>query len=142
MEKLEELGSLQNQVKTVKLQGKLGKQNFHEVMKKVLEPVTDTIKNTSEDLSKTIILTSKETNKALENIKINLLDLLNGTRILASYLSFPLSKITFLENTTQFKLLNDFNSNRVNDLLIHNTIPVTLYDILLTFLDTNEQFDL
>jgi len=34
LEKLEELASLQNQVKAVRLQDKLGKQNFHEDMKK------------------------------------------------------------------------------------------------------------
>ena len=49
--KVEELASLQNRVE-VWLQEKLGKQNFHENMKKVFEPVTDTIKNTSENLTK------------------------------------------------------------------------------------------
>ena len=34
LEKLEKLTSLQNQVKVVKLQDKLGKQKFHEDMKK------------------------------------------------------------------------------------------------------------
>ena len=34
LENLEELASLQNQVKAVRLQNKLGKQNFHEDMKK------------------------------------------------------------------------------------------------------------
>ena len=36
--KLEELTSLQRQVKAVRLQDKLGKRNFHEVMRKVFEP--------------------------------------------------------------------------------------------------------
>ena len=36
LEKLNELVSLQDQVKTVRLQDKLGKQNFHEDMKKIL----------------------------------------------------------------------------------------------------------
>ena len=40
LENLNELVSLQDQVKVVRLQDKLGKQNFHEVMKKVFEPVT------------------------------------------------------------------------------------------------------
>ena len=34
LDKLEELASLQDQVKVVRLQDKLGKQNFHEDMKK------------------------------------------------------------------------------------------------------------
>ena len=52
LEHLNELVSLQNQVKAVRLQDKLGKQNFHEDMKKVFEPVTKTIKDVSEDVTK------------------------------------------------------------------------------------------
>ena len=37
---LNELASLQDQVEAVRLQDKLGKQNFHEDLKKVFEPVT------------------------------------------------------------------------------------------------------
>ena len=55
---------------------------------------------------------------------------------------FPLSIITSPENTTQFKLVKDFNSSRVNVLLIHNTTPVTLYDNLLTFHDTGNFLEL
>ena len=44
LHELEEIASLQNQVKAVKLQDKLGKQNFHEDMEKVFEPVTVQIK--------------------------------------------------------------------------------------------------
>ena len=40
LDKLEKLASLQDQVKVVRLQDKLGKQKFHEDMKKVFEPVT------------------------------------------------------------------------------------------------------
>ena len=43
LKNLEELVSLENQVKVVKLQDKLGKQNFHEEMKKVFEPVTKSV---------------------------------------------------------------------------------------------------
>ena len=55
---------------------------------------------------------------------------------------FPLSKITNPENTTQFKLIKDSSSNRVNDLKINNSIPITLHNNLLTFRDTNKQFEL
>ena len=58
LDKLEELASLQDQVKVVKLQDKLGEQNFHEDMKKVFEPVTKSLKNTSENLTKAITETS------------------------------------------------------------------------------------
>ena len=54
----------------------------------------------------------------------------------------PLSKITNPENTTQFKLIKDQNSHRVNDLLIKNTIPITLHDSLLVFRDTGKVFEL
>ena len=40
LENLNELVSLQDQVKVVRLQDKLGKQNFHEDMKEVFEPNT------------------------------------------------------------------------------------------------------
>ena len=58
LENLNELVSLQDQVKTVRLQDKLGEQNFHEDMKKVFEPVTKSIENTSQDITKTITETS------------------------------------------------------------------------------------
>ena len=54
----------------------------------------------------------------------------------------PLAKITNPENSTQFKLVKDSNSNRVNDLLIHKTIPITLHDNLLTFRDSGKVFEL
>ena len=59
MENLEELVSLQDQVKVVRLQDKLGKQNFHEDMKKVFEPVTKSLENTSENLTRAITESSR-----------------------------------------------------------------------------------
>ena len=52
LENLNELASLQNQVKAVRLQDTLDKRNFHEDMKKLFEPMTDAIKNTSENEQK------------------------------------------------------------------------------------------
>ena len=40
LQNLEELVSLESQIKAVRLQDKLGKQKFHRDMKKVFEPVT------------------------------------------------------------------------------------------------------
>ena len=54
----------------------------------------------------------------------------------------PLSKITNPENISQVKLVKLSNSNRINDLLIHNTIPFSLLDNLLTFRDTGKIFEL
>ena len=142
LEKLNELVSLQNQVKVDRLQDKLGKQNFHEDMKKVFEPVTKSLENTSENLTKAITESSKENNLALENLNNKLLEIMNDRGIISSYLLSPLAKISIPENNTQFKLVKDSSSNRVNDLLIHNTIPITLHDNLLTFRDTNKVFEL
>ena len=138
---LNELASLQNQVNEVRLQDKLGKQNFRENIKKVFEPVTDTIKNSSEKLTKTITETSIKNNNAIEHINDKLLEIMNDRGITASYFLSPLSKTTNSESTSQFKLVKDSSSNRDKDLIIHNLIPVTLHDNLLTFLDINEKFE-
>ena len=141
LENLKELLSLRDQVKTARLQDKLGKQNFHEDMKKVFEPVTKSLENTSEKL-KAITETSIKNNLAIENINNNLLEIMNDRGILATYLMSPLSRITNPENASQFRLVKDHNSNRVNDLLMKNKIPITLYGNMLTFRDTNKQFEL
>ena len=142
LERLNEADSLQNQVKVIRLRDKLGKQNFHEDMTKVFEPLTDTLKKTSENITKTITETSLKNNQAIENLNDKLLEIMNDRGILASYLMSLLSKITNPENTSQFKLVKDSSSNRVNDLKIHNSIPITLYGNMLTFRDTNKQFEL
>ena len=54
LEDLNELVLLHEQVIQVRLQDKLVKQNFHENVKKIYESLTDTIENTSRDISKTI----------------------------------------------------------------------------------------
>ena len=68
LDKLNELVSLQDQVKVVRLQDKLGKQNFHEDMKKVFEPVTKSLENTSQDITKTITESSIMNNQVIENL--------------------------------------------------------------------------
>ena len=141
LEKLNELASLQNEVKIVRLQDKLGKQNFHEDMKKVFEPVTKSLEKTSENLTKAITEKSIKNNLAIEKININLLEIMNDRGILATYLMSPLSRITNPENSSQFKLVKDPSSNRVNDLKINKTIPITLYGNMLTFRDTNKKFE-
>ena len=142
LENLEYLVSLEIQVKVVRLQDKLGKQNFHEDMKKVFERVTKSLENTSENLTEAITEYSTKNNQTMENLNDKLLEIMNDRGILASYLMGPLSKITNLENSSQFKLVKDSSSNRVNDLKIHNSIPITLYGNMLTFRDTNKHFEL
>ena len=67
---------------------------------------------------------------------------MNDRGILASYFLSPLSKITNPENSTQFELVKYCTSNGVNDLLLHNSIPITLHDNLLTFPDTGKILEL
>ena len=110
-------------------------------MEKVFEPVTKTSKDVSEEMTKTKTETSMINNKALENLIIKLLQTMNDRGILATFLIAPLSKITNPENTSQFKLLKDQNSNGVKDLLLKNTIPIILHDNLLTFRDTGKMFE-
>ena len=107
LENLEDLVSLQNQVKVVRLQDKLGKQNFHEDMKNVFEPVTKPLENTSQDITKTVTETSIKNYQAIENLNNKLLEIMSVRGISASYLMTPLSKITNPENTSQFKLVKD-----------------------------------
>ena len=96
------------------------------------------MKNISDKLTKTSTETSKENNKALENINNQLLETLNDRGILATYLMSLLSKITNPEKTSQFKLVKGSSSKRVNDVLIDNTITLTINNILLTFHHTGK----
>ena len=64
---------------------------------------------------------------------------MNDRVILASYLLSPLSKITNLENTTQFELVKYHNSDRVNDSLIKRTKYQLLY---ITICYTGREFGL
>ena len=95
----------------------------------------------SEILTKTSTESSIKINQALENSNDKLLEIRNNRGILASYLLSPLSKITISENANQFSLKKDHNSNRVNDLSLCKTLPVTLRKSLLTFRDRGEEFE-
>ena len=46
------------------------------------------------------------------------------------------------EDSTQFRLVKYPSSNKVNDLLIKNTLTITLHDNLLTFRDTGKIFEI
>ena len=118
LEKLEELASLKNQVEELRLQNKLGEQNFHENSKQIYEPLTDMIEDISQDITKTMTETSIYNNKTLDILKDKLLEILNDGGVLASFLLSPLSKITNPEHTRQIKIETYPSSNRVNDLLI------------------------
>ena len=67
-EGLIEFASL-NQLTDLRLQDKQRKPKFPAGMKKVFEPVTDTVKHVSKDVTKTMMDTSKENSKGNTNLK-------------------------------------------------------------------------
>ena len=66
LENINEIIWLQNQVEELRQKDKSGKKNFHEVMEILYEPLTNTIKDTSLDITKTMMETSIENNKTRE----------------------------------------------------------------------------
>ena len=104
LQNLNELVSLQNQVKVVKLQDKLGEQNFHEYMKKIFETVTKSLENTSENITKTLTEKSINNNKAKENLNEKILELMNNNGLIAPYLASSLVNLFKPENKSQFRL--------------------------------------
>ena len=67
---------------------------------------------------------------------------MNDRGRLVTYLMSPLSKITNPEKASQYKLVKVSNSNRVNDLKIKKTVPIALYNNILTFRETGKEFEL
>ena len=139
LQNLNEAVSLQNQVKVVRLQDKLGKQNFHEDLTEVLfEPLANTIKKTSENKANIITETSNKNNKAISDLNEKILELMNDKGMIAPYLASSLVNLFKPENKSQFRLRKDPNSTKMNDFLIHGNIPVTLFSNMITFRDSNE----
>ena len=142
LQNLNEAISLQNQVKVVRLQDKLGNQNVHENMEEVFEPLTDTLKKTSENITKSITENSINNNKAIENLNEKILELMNDKGMIAPFLTSSLVEVFKSDNKSQFRLRDDPNSTKINDFLIHGNIPVTIFSNMITFRDTNKTFKL
>ena len=104
--------------------------------------MTVAIKNTSENLTKTIKKTSIKNNKALKNLNEKVLELMNDKGMIAPYLATSLVNLLNAENKSQFKINKDNNSIRMKHLLIMGGIPVTLYSKMLNFRDCNKSFKL
>ena len=127
LQNLNEAVSLQSQVKVVRIQDQLGKQNFHEDLKEVFEPITNTLKKTSENETKTITENSINNNKAIENLNEKTLELMSDEGMIAPYLASSLVNLFKPENKSQFRLRKNPNSTkRIDDFLIHGNIPVTI----------------
>ena len=142
LEKLNEAVSLQKQVQEVRLQNKLGDQNFHENMNKLFKPMTDAIKNTSENITKTITENSINNNKAIENLNEKILELMNDKGMITPYLTTSLVEVFKKDNKSQFRFRKDPNSTKMNDFLIHGNIPVTIFSNMITFRVSNKTFRL
>ena len=142
LEKLNELIALKNQVQEVRLQDKLSEQNYHEDSKKLYKPMTDVLKSTSENITKTLTENSVNNNKAIENLNEKNLELMNEKGLIAPYLTISLANVLSLENKSQFRLRKDPNSTKMNDFLIHRNIPVTLLSNMIIFIDSNKSFKL
>ena len=138
LQKLDEAVLLQNQVSEVRLQNKLGDQNFHENMNKLFKPMTDVIKNTSENITKTLTENSINNNKVIENLNEKILELMNDKGMIAPYLTTSLVEVFKKDNKSQFRLRKDPNSTKMNDFLIHGNIPVTIFSNMITFRDSNK----
>ena len=74
LENLNELVSFENQVKAVRLHDNLGEPIFHEDMKKVFEPMADTLKQTSQYITKTTMEASIKNNQTIEILNEKILD--------------------------------------------------------------------
>ena len=98
LQNLNEAVSLQNQVQEVRLQNKLGDQNYHEDINKFFKPMTDELKNTSEKITRTLTENSINNNKAIENLNEKILELMNDKGIIASYLASSLMEVFKKDN--------------------------------------------
>ena len=142
LQKLNDAVLLQNQVQEVRLQNKLGDQNYHEDINKIFKPMTDELKNTSEKITRTLTENSINNNKAIENLNEKILELMNEQGMIASYLVSSLVEVFKKDNKSQFRLRKDPNSTKLNDFLIHGTIPVTIFSNMIVFRDSNKSFRL
>ena len=142
LQKLNDAVLLQNQVQEVRLQNKLGDQNYHEDINKFFKPMTDELKNTSEKITRTLTENSINNNKAIENLNEKILELMNEQGMIASYLVSSLVGVFKKDNKSQFRLRKDPNSTKLNDFLIHGTIPVTIFSNMIIFRDSNKSFRL
>ena len=75
--------------------------------------MTDAIKNTSENITKTLTENSINNNKAIENLKEKILELMDKKGMIAPYLTSSLVNLFKSENKSQFRLRKDPNSTKM-----------------------------
>lgn len=142
LQDLEELADLQSKVKQVRLEEKLGKQGFHYDTKQLFEPITKTIMDTNQKL----LEETKYNTKAIENLdesnaQAKALELMNKNGVIDPSLIRPLAKLLIPRNKSQFKLVDDPDSENWNDFKM-NGEKVTIYDDKLLFRDSGVVFTL
>ena len=71
-----------------------------------------------------------------------ILELMNDKGLISPYLASSLVNLFKPENKIQFRLKKDVNSTKMNDFLINDGIPVTLFSKMLLFRDINKSFNL
>ena len=106
------------------------------------EPLIDTIKYTSEKLTKIISEISNENNKAVSDLKEKVLDLMDDKGMIAPFLPSSLFSLFKPENKSQSRLKKDPNSSKMNDFLMNGGRPVNLHSNMLTSKDGNKSFQL
>ena len=124
-------------VKQVRLVQKLGKQGYHYDMK---EPITKTLTQTSQKLFEEI----KSNKKAIENLDeskkyFKTLESMKKNGVIHSSLIRPIAKPLVLKTKSQFRLLDDPDSDKWNNYQM-NGEKVTYYDDKLLFRDTGVVF--
>ena len=86
LENLEELASLQKSSRRFTFTRETGEIKLSWENEKTFEPFTDTIKDTSRCISKTITETCIKNNKALKKLNDKVSEIMNDRGIIASYL--------------------------------------------------------
>ena len=82
----------------------MGKKTIMKTQKKLFEPLTNYIKNTSEKLSKTITETSINNIKAIEKLNEKTLEVMIDKGMIAPYFAFSSADLFTPENKSQFRL--------------------------------------
>ena len=59
--------------------------------------------------------------------------------MIAPFLSSSIAEVFKKDNKSQFRLRKDPDSTKINDFLIHGSIPVTIFSNMITFRDSNSK---
>ena len=130
---LDELASLENQVKNLRLQNELGKQKLHLDIEKVFEPATNAFEEAANETTKEISKAVRDTTKAIElkrevirSLTDECLKFLNDQGVMSSYLGRS-SANPFKPKKFNLDYLMILLQKQWRIFLLNTNIPVTLY---------------